>query len=337
MRQDDVRSFLADPGLRSALESMVRRRVPSSEVDDIVQSTFTEALVSKTAPDEPDALRRWIFGVARNKVVDFHRRTKREAPPSEDMPEVPAEEGVAHSDRDLLRWAEEELPENSDAPKTLEWMLREGAGEKLEAIAASEKLPAPTVRQRVHRLRSYMKKRWAAELALVAALGISILVFWMWNRKRPEPITNLPPIHGPREMARDMRERGLAECEAGRYEPCLRMLDSAKQGDPDGDSDPRVVKAREDAKKALAPVPSVVPSVVPSDVPSAVPSDIPKSFPPKPGPAPTPTTTVSKEFDIKKSLEMKKKMEIDTKPTATPTVSSDVFGSDPTTTGGGKK
>jgi RNA polymerase sigma-70 factor (ECF subfamily) len=303
MRQDDVRSLLADPGLRSQLESMVRRRVPSSEVDDIIQSTFTEALVSKTAPDEPDALRRWIFGVARNKVVDFHRRTKREAPASEDLPDVPAEDGLAHSDRDLLRWAEKELPSGGDAPKTLEWMLREGAGEKLEAIAASEKIPAPTVRQRVHRLRSYMKRRWAAELALVAALGVGLLVFWLWHRKRPEPIADVPKILTPREMARELRQHGLAECDAGHWEPCVKMLDTAAQGDPEGDQDPRVVKAREDAKKGLtpAPAPSVVPSITPTATPSNIPSDTPTAVPkfaPKPGP-----TTSKMDGDLKKMKE----------------------------------
>src|SRR5437667_12827876 len=115
MRQDDVRTLLADPGLRSALESMVRRRVPSAEVDDIIQSTFTEALVSKTAPGEPDALRRWIFGVARNKVGDFHRRTKREAPAHDDLPELPAEDDAAHAERDPLRWAEKGVPPGRDA------------------------------------------------------------------------------------------------------------------------------------------------------------------------------------------------------------------------------
>src|SRR5581483_2297475 len=247
------------------------------EVDDIVQATFTEALVSKTAPDEPDALRRWIFGVARNKVVDFHRRTKREAPASEDMPEIPAEDEVAHSDRDLLRWAEKELPSGKDAPKTLEWMLREGAGEKLEAIAASEKIPAPTVRQRVHRLRSLMKKKWAAEIALVAALGLGLLLVWIYNRRKPEPIADHPKLLSPREMARELRQHGLDECDQGHFQQCVEMLDTAAKSDPDGDQDARVQAARETAKKALAPspTPSTIPSALPTPAPSTIPSAIP--------------------------------------------------------------
>ena len=61
-------------GPYAALVAMVRKRVPESEVEDIVQATLTEAITSPNAPSESDALRRWIFGVAKNKVVDYPRR-----------------------------------------------------------------------------------------------------------------------------------------------------------------------------------------------------------------------------------------------------------------------
>ena len=308
MRREDVRTLLADPSLRSALQAMVRRRVPEAEVDDIIQAAFTEALASQTAPEEPDALRRWIFGVARNKVVDFHRRNKRMTS-SEDAPEPLADE-VPHSDRDLLRWAENELPPGKDAPKTLEWMLREGAGEKLEAIAASEKLPAPTVRQRVHRLRAWMKKRWAAELALVAAASLAVML-WIWWGRRPKPIDHEPLVPTPREMAQKMRAKGLERCDAGDYAPCLDMLDRSAASDPDGDNDPRVQAAREKATKALTPAPTAPPSasVAPTPpAPTIVPTEPPvfeKKAPPK--------TTQKSNLDLKKKeLESDK---LQTKPT----------------------
>ena len=65
--------------IRAALVAMVRKRVPESEVDDIVQATLTEAVVSPHAPSEAEALRRWLFGVAKNKVADFHRKRGRES------------------------------------------------------------------------------------------------------------------------------------------------------------------------------------------------------------------------------------------------------------------
>jgi RNA polymerase sigma-70 factor (ECF subfamily) len=291
MRREDVRTLLADPSLRSALEAMIRRRVPAAEVEDIVQAAFTEALASQTAPEEPDALRRWIFGVARNKVVDFHRRNKRETS-AEDAPE-PTADVVPHSDRDLLRWAENELPPGKDAPKTLEWMLREGAGEKLEAIAASEKIPAPTVRQRVHRLRQWMKKRWAAELALVAAASLAVLLVMWWGR-RPKPIEHEPLVPTPREMAQKMRDRGIERCDAGDWKPCLDMLDRAAVSDPEGDKDPRVQAARDKANKVIAPAP-IAPSAVPSS--SAAPSAVPS--PSTTAPAPTVVPTNPPVFDKK--------------------------------------
>ena len=140
------------PDLRAALIAMVRKRVPDSEVEDIVQQALAEAIESPHAPQDSEALRRWIFGVAKNKVVDYHRRAGRE---SFDLPDV-AGTPAPHTEADLLRWAERNLPDGDENQKTLDWMIREGEGEKLESIAASEKLPAPRVRQRVSRLRRHL-------------------------------------------------------------------------------------------------------------------------------------------------------------------------------------
>jgi RNA polymerase sigma factor (sigma-70 family) len=181
------------PDLRQALVAMVRRRVPEADVEDIVQTALTEALQSPHAPTEPDALRKWVFGVAKNKVIDFHRRARRE---SFDVPEV-SDGPAPHDEADLLRWAERELPPGSDARRTLGWMLREGEGEKLEQIAETENVPAPRVRQRVSRLRRHFKTRWAAEVAVLAALGVAISALVLWylrgNPDKPEPITRDVP------------------------------------------------------------------------------------------------------------------------------------------------
>jgi RNA polymerase sigma factor (sigma-70 family) len=192
---------LTDPRFRSALALMVKRRVPESDVEDIVQSALAEAVASPSAPkDDPEALRRWIWGVARHKVVDFHRRARREE--MGDVPEVSVE-GEPHSDRDLLRWAAEELPPGSDAERTLEWMLREGEGEKLESIAESEALPAPRVRQRVTRLRRHLRTRWAAEIAALAALGVLvILAIWLVRREKPRQDVVRPETPVPMQSAR---------------------------------------------------------------------------------------------------------------------------------------
>ena len=267
------------PDLRSALIAMVRKRVPESEVEDIVQQALAEAIESPHAPEDSESLRRWIFGVAKNKVVDYHRRAGRE---SFDMPDV-AGEAAPHVEADLLRWAERNLPEGSENQKTLDWMIREGEGEKLESIAESEKLPPPRVRQRVSRLRRHFKENWQREVALLAALGVivsAILVYVLRPRHEPDVITH--DVVDPR--AEPMRRAALEKCAANDWQNCLDGLDTAKRLDPAGDDSPEIQKARQAAGDALktAPPPS------PSDSATAPPLDVT----PPPTPAPTGSTTM---------------------------------------------
>ena len=133
---------------RRTLVGIVRKRVPECDVEDIVQATLAEAL-SPSAPREEQALQRWLIGVVRHKIADRHRQGRRE---SFDLPELHVD-AAPHSEEDLVRWAQRELPADGEPHRTLEWMLREGDGEKLESIAESEQVPAPRVRKRVSRLR----------------------------------------------------------------------------------------------------------------------------------------------------------------------------------------
>jgi DNA-directed RNA polymerase specialized sigma24 family protein len=159
--------LLSAPATRRLLTRYVARRVPACDVDDVVQATLCDALASGRAPWQEGDLHRWLLAIARFKVVDAHRAAARaaEGDPGELAgPPAPIE---AES---LFRWAERQLPAGASA--TLRWMLREAEGEKLEAIAADEALPAARVRQRVSRLRRWMRERWLAELSLVAVLGV---------------------------------------------------------------------------------------------------------------------------------------------------------------------
>src|SRR5258705_522792 len=83
------RDALADPALRRTLEDFVRRRVGPSDVDDVVQTVLVDALAAADRPEEGEALRKWIIGVARHKVADLHRARGRERPTD------PPEEAVA--------------------------------------------------------------------------------------------------------------------------------------------------------------------------------------------------------------------------------------------------
>jgi len=180
-RASSSRAELADGGLRRALTAMVRRSVPRQEVDEIVQATLADACASTSAPSEPEALERWVRGIARHKVADYHRRSRRELPVEpETLARVHATEGSAHDAADLLRWAERHVEDKGDG--TIDWLLREGDGEKLETIAREEQLPAARVRQRVARLRRHFRARWAAQIA--AAIVLGVLLFGLLPSRR---------------------------------------------------------------------------------------------------------------------------------------------------------
>jgi RNA polymerase sigma factor (sigma-70 family) len=283
-------------GLRSALVAMVKRRVPESEVEDIVQATLADALASPHAPKDSESLRRWIFGVARNKVVDYHRRAGRE---TFELPEVPGKP-APHAEADLLRWAEKHLPPGEENETTLDWMLREGEGEKLEWIAESERVPATRVRQRVSRLRRHLKTHWQREVALLAALGVIVgILALVLRRKEPASIANEDV---PR--AAELREAGLDRCAASDWRACLEKLDAAGKLDPAGDARPEVRKARDDARRALStppPTPTTSDVISPAPTSSALAPPTPepprKLAPPRSAPtaAPAPTPAPSGE------------------------------------------
>jgi len=265
----DRATLLAAPELRSGLTRFVRGRVPDADVEDVVQATLADAFAAREAPSEPEELRRWVFGIAKNKVVDVHRRGGRELPKDGVADEASAESAPL-SARDLLRWAERELPEAEDAKSTLEWMLREGDGEKLEHIAEEAQLPAPRVRQRVSRLRRYFRTRWAAQIAAAATLALIGVVLWAWLKSRtapaPQEIAREVP---PDEQVREIRRIALERCHAGDFAPCLEGLDRAKAIDPIGDEASAIQEARAAAARKLAPAPS---APAPSAVPSAPPT-----------------------------------------------------------------
>ena len=301
----DEKRLLAEPTMRRMLEDFVRRRVPSSDVDDVVQTVLVEALASPARPRDAEELRRWLVGIAKHKVVDHHRRRSREA--AGEIPDVPVAPPPVEA-RALAQWAEQQAGSSSDAKSTLEWMAREGEGEKLEAIAAEEKVPAARVRQRVSRMRRWMKERWLAELAAAAALVVVALVVWRLLREE-EPITQPTPdlpvpsaAPDPRALdrARALRDVAFQACDRSDWQECLDRLDEAKTLDPAGDTDPKVGAARARAMDALSPQPA--PTTSSKDAPA------PQKPAPAPTSAPAPRTTqapVKKEAPVQQQAPVK--------------------------------
>ncbi|WP_437935772.1 sigma-70 family RNA polymerase sigma factor [Sorangium sp. So ce341] len=204
MAECSIRSSspLADPDLRRALTDFVKRRMSGADVEDVVQTVLCEALTAKACPEEPAEFRLWLLGIARHKVAGHLRRSARES--AAELPEVPIAPPPIEA-RELARWAERQAAASArDAAQTLDWMAREGEGEKLESIAAEEQVPAARVRQRVSRMRRWMRERWLAELAAVAALSlVALLVARLLRRPneeiafRPEPVPSRLEVPSP--------------------------------------------------------------------------------------------------------------------------------------------
>jgi DNA-directed RNA polymerase specialized sigma24 family protein len=251
---------LASAELRKLIEGMVRRKVPEMDVDDVVQTVLCDALANKEPPEETEQLRRWIAGITRHKVADFHRKGSRAK--HVELPEQLEGEEPPLAARDLAEWADKQTEGDPDDKRTLDWMAREGGGEKLAHIAASERLPATHVRQRVSRLRRMMRQRWAAEIAAVAAIVIITLIAWEMMRDdpvtTPEPVPEIIPDPAPPRVvdprlaeAERLRGKALDDCGNELWQECLDGLDAAKALDAEGDASDEIQKARAAANDKL--------------------------------------------------------------------------------------
>src|SRR5450432_968450 len=258
----DTRTRLADPALRRAIEATVKRRVPADDADDVVQAALADVLSAARVPEDAEEFRRFVFAVTRNKVFDHFRRRVREVPEEEAVEPAAAEAPL--SARDILRWAEGKLPD-SESEHTLEWMLREGDGEKLEQIARDANVPAPRVRQRVSRLRRFLREHCAAELML-GTLSLALLAagtaFYYRHLHRTNEIAEHNPVllpeppQSPEMQGRELRRAALLRCEKSDAAECLVGLDRARALDAAGDRAAEVVNARSAAAARLAPSPS---------------------------------------------------------------------------------
>ena len=261
MSSVDLRTLLSEPTRIRALTQCVRAKIPTHDVDDVVQSTLTDALSAACPPLDVPALDRWLVGIARHKVADYYRSQRRERADGDIDGHNVAADSHPESTRDLLHWVHGELRSDSEAPRTLEWMMREADGDRLESIAEENNISAPAVRQRVSRLRRYLRERWLLQLsAAVTLVALAVGVYAYHQRGptvEPEPMVR---VDSPAQVAERLRQAALADCRSARWQACLQQLDRAKILDPAGDRSSAIIAARTDIERGLQPTPVPAPS-----------------------------------------------------------------------------
>jgi DNA-directed RNA polymerase specialized sigma24 family protein len=303
-----LHQWLRDKTRLQALTAAVRTKVPECDVEDIVQQTLADALVANARPVEANHFERWLFGIAKHKVADYYRRHHRHESIDDELFASYEATTTPESARDLLRWVDKEVPNEAETTRTLEWMMREASGDHLETIAEEHQLSAPLVRQRVSRLRRFLRERWALQLA--ATLGLFVVATGLYAyqtyreaapKLRPESTKfdiNLTGI----ERASALRFEASKACKNGQWQECLSSLERAKVLDPAGDASQDVQIMKNEALGALTrpavtnsstlspPVPASSTSSTPVPSPSTPPTTVPSTSPAPPAP-PRPSTT----------------------------------------------
>ena len=126
-------------------------RVPRAEVDDLVQDIFLHAFRKLHTLRDAAAFGPWIAMIARNRAVDFHRRSRETIEITEDVPGSDKQEGRAAEILELIR----SLPEAYR--ETL--VLRLVEGMTGPEIAGRTGLTAASVRVNLHRGMKLLREK----------------------------------------------------------------------------------------------------------------------------------------------------------------------------------
>jgi RNA polymerase sigma-70 factor (ECF subfamily) len=142
--QGDREGFSQLYGLYAPLvHGILLARVPRIEVDDLVQDIFLHAFKKLHTLRDAAAFGPWIAMIARNRAVDFHRRSKETVEINDDLRGSDTHDSRAQEILELIR----SLPEAYR--ETL--VLRLVEGMTGPEIAARTGLTAASVRVNLHR------------------------------------------------------------------------------------------------------------------------------------------------------------------------------------------
>ncbi len=132
--------------------------------EDIAQETFWAAWRERGALLNPERLRAWLCGIARNLARNSNRRNSRaaaqlepSADPATNAP-GPADEAVSREEESLVWQALAEIPENYREPLILYYREHQSVAE----VAGALELSSDAVKQRLSRGREMLKEQVAA-------------------------------------------------------------------------------------------------------------------------------------------------------------------------------
>lgn len=169
---------MADPaGLFAAHQHRVFRYLcravgHAETARDLTQEVFLRVSRS-AAPTNGDA-RPWLFRIARNLALDYHRSRTRHPESSSHVDEAsrPASQDVSTAVNEALAALQ---PLDRDV-----FLMREVAGLGYAEIAAACDLTPDAVRSRIHRTRLQLRDRLAAPIATSRAMATR------WGRTRED-------------------------------------------------------------------------------------------------------------------------------------------------------
>jgi len=170
--QRALRHYVAQPATRSSLRAYLRRRGFFEDADDLVQTVLCDALAVQAVPAEAADLPRFVTGIASRKVADERRRRARWK--HAELPELGV--NMVPEAADLLARIDAELSD-PEQRRSLDWLLREHAGDSLLEIAREHALRPETLRQRICRLRRHLRAVHVWPLALLLGLGLATAPF----------------------------------------------------------------------------------------------------------------------------------------------------------------
>lgn len=145
------------------LRGFIARRVPGPDADDVLQDTLLRLHLGVGGLRDSERLAPWVYRVARNTILDHHRRARARPrlvgeasePPPEPLPETPEPETRA-----LLAACVEPFLHGLPEEQAQALRLTDLGGLSQAEAARQLGVPLPTLRARVQRGRRAMRQRF---------------------------------------------------------------------------------------------------------------------------------------------------------------------------------